>query len=161
MSVSSSRKLVILVNVRACNACIAKAGGTCGDPCPCPADGTSAINHAGRGDCPWGRHLSASATGTLPTPESPGAVPGMDVAGPKLWAEMHTKTDADAAYVKSVTRRLPCGECKSWFVAYLKEHPPRFDDWFRWTWECHQAANAKLGKPLLTIDEARARWQSP
>jgi hypothetical protein len=119
----------------------------------CPEDNACIVQHAERGDCPIELHVGGQK---YEPPPSAGSA-----WGPALWKEMHTRTDADAAYVDSVTRRLPCGDCKSWFVAYLKEHPPRFDDWFRWTWECHQAANAKLGKPQMTFEQATARWLAP
>jgi hypothetical protein len=46
---------LIVANRRTCEACIRDAGGTCGAPCPCPADGTSAVIHAAAGDCPAGK----------------------------------------------------------------------------------------------------------
>lgn len=161
---------LILANRHTCEKCIRDAGGTCGAPCPCPVDGASAVTHAVRGNCPVGKFAGATVGKVVPgrtvSPELAFAFAAtiaefkstaMAVMGPLLWAEMHRKTDADQAYVDSVTRRLPCGECKSWFRAYLKEHPPRFDDWARWVWECHNAANAKLGKPMLTFDAASLR----
>lgn len=140
--------LLVIANVRTCEACISDAGGTCGDPCPCPADGQSAIDHAAAGDCPrrkFGR--------------VPGAKKRREEWGPALWRELHTKTDADAAYVKSVTRRLPCGECRRGWSWFVKEYPPVFGDgWWEWTWRAHNYVNTKLGKPTMTLDDARRRW---
>jgi hypothetical protein len=140
---------LIVANRHTCEACIRDAGGTCGAPCPCPADGTSAVIHAAAGTCPKGLH---GGTGVR--------AGGPSHWGPALWAELHTRTDADQAFVDSVTRRLPCGDCRRGFLWFVREYPPVFGEgWFQWAVAAHNYVNTKIGKPTLTADEARARWR--
>ena len=43
----------------------------------------------------------------------------------------------------------------------LKELPPDLsgrEAYFRWGWEAHNRINAKLGKPEVSLEEARWRW---
>lgn len=140
---------LIVANVQTCHACIAAVGGRCGDPCPCPVDGASAINHAIAGDCPVDKHGKVGKSAKTRREEW----------GPALWREIHTKTDADAAYVASVARRLPCGECRRGWLWFVKEYPPVFGEgWWEWTWQAHNYVNAKLSKPVMTLDDARRLW---
>lgn len=47
--------------------------------------------------------------------------------------------------------------CNEFFVGYCNSNPPDFssaDDFFAWTWRLHNAVNAKLGKPILSLEEA-------
>lgn len=79
-----------------------------------------------------------------------------------LWAELHTKTDPTLEWFEDWISRLPsvgC-DCQTWLKKYLKSNPPRFDDWFDWTWQLHNAVNAKpkLQKPIVSLDDARACW---
>lgn len=49
--------------------------------------------------------------------------------------------------------------CRDDFDAYLAANPPdtsSTDAMFAWGWRFHQHVNAKLGKPGLMLDEARA-----
>jgi hypothetical protein len=51
-----------------------------------------------------------------------------------------------------------CATCKRDFLELIKINTPRFDDWQRWTWEVHNAVNAKLGKPEIDWNEACNLW---
>jgi hypothetical protein len=53
---------------------------------------------------------------------------------------------------------LMCG-CASWLRDYIANNPPRFNDWFRYSWEMHESANAKLNKSPFTFEEAYKRWR--
>ena len=66
-----------------------------------------------------------------------------------LWQELHTKQDATPEWFADWVARVPsfgCG-CQSWLAEYLVGHPPRYEDFCEWSVECHDAVNAKLGKP--------------
>ena len=78
----------------------------------------------------------------------------------QLWAELHFKTDATAEWFANWLKRVPSYGCKcrDAFEAIIKVNPPRFDDWFAWTVEVHNAVNRKLGRKEWTLDEAVARW---
>jgi hypothetical protein len=77
------------------------------------------------------------------------------------WAELHTKTDATPEWLEDWIARIPSGcGCGESFDSILLRVPPRFgEDWFEWTVQIHNAVNQKLGKPEMTINEAKARWQ--
>jgi hypothetical protein len=86
--------------------------------------------------------------------------------GPKLWAELHTrgiqeKIDpaAELKWLEDFFRRVPCGECRTFSRKYTKEHPPDFENYFAWGVGFHNAANAKLGKPQVPLDEAIKLWK--
>ena len=78
----------------------------------------------------------------------------------ELWEELHLKKGADAKWLAGWVKRIPkfgCA-CREGFERILRKIPPRFDDWHKWTWEAHNAVNAKLGKPEITFDEACQQW---
>ena len=67
----------------------------------------------------------------------------------KLWNEIHTKEDPDAEWFATWRARVPsfsgCG-CGEFLTGYCVANPPRFDDFARWSWELHNAVNAKLNQ---------------
>ena len=66
-----------------------------------------------------------------------------------LWRELHAEQHATPEWFADWCTRVPsfdCG-CQSWLTEYLVGHPPRYDDFYEWGVECHDAVNAKLGKP--------------
>lgn len=73
------------------------------------------------------------------------------------WRKIHT-TQMDEDSFKKWLTALPKCDCLEAFLAILKINPPRFDDWFMWTWEIHNAVNAKLSKPEVTWDDAAKLW---
>jgi hypothetical protein len=76
-----------------------------------------------------------------------------------LWRELHTQTHADAAWLDAFTLRVPCGDCRGhWKWVLWSERPLFGEEWFAWTVRAHNAVNFKLGKPELSIQDARARW---
>ena len=127
----------------------------CAGPCMCLADGVGediAIK-ATSGHCPKG-YFEAGTQPMAAVTSDPVAI-----AGRRLWAELHTWPDADAAYIADFTRRIPCGDCRGRWLAVLAAHPPRFgDDWFAWTVESHNAVNAELGREAITLPDATALW---
>ncbi len=78
----------------------------------------------------------------------------------QLWAEMHSKIGATAEWFTNWMKRVPSYGCKcrDAFEAIIKANPPRFNDWFTWTVEVHNAVNRKLGRKEWTVEEAKARW---
>lgn len=55
-----------------------------------------------------------------------------------------------------------CSKCKGHLREFMRTHPyPRQDkDYFRWTWECHNAVNARLGKRQPSLAEAYELWSA-
>ncbi len=82
---------------------------------------------------------------------------------PELWADLHRAAlsaptaGAFAAFLGAFRARVPCGECRSHWSAWVEEHPPG-PDAFAWSVEAHNSVNARLGKPLLPVEQARALW---
>ena len=88
---------------------------------------------------------------------------GFDVAEKQRehWRKLHTTTmDADslATWINEIPSDQDC-QCAYRFTNIIKDIPPRFDDWNKWTWQVHNAVNAKLGKPEITWREACKQWQ--
>jgi hypothetical protein len=70
------------------------------------------------------------------------------------WAKLHTQS-FDASAFESWVATIPgCSTCQRDFRKLLETNPPRYDDWFRWTVEIHNLVNQKLGKPILSFEEA-------
>jgi hypothetical protein len=74
------------------------------------------------------------------------------------WRQLHT-TQMDGMQFLDWLNGVPnqC-DCRKEFDALVEVNPPRFDDWTRWTWEIHNAVNAKLNKPEVTWDDAAKLW---
>ena len=51
-----------------------------------------------------------------------------------------------------------CSTCQRDFRKLIKDHPPRYTDWHRWTFEIHNIVNQKLGKPEFTWKEACKKY---
>lgn len=150
----------LALNMQTCSRCRREALGACprGAIADCPDDGQPLTEHARSGECPRGLLSSPDVPVPPITPSVPRVVGA--VWGPKLWAELHATLDADPAWDAAFAARLPCGECKAGWLQILKETPPVYGAGrFLWTFEAHNNVNAKLGKPLMTLAEARARWR--
>jgi hypothetical protein len=89
--------------------------------------------------------------------------------GPKRWEELHrfclspqcTSAAALAEYVKAFAAKIPCGVCRAGLVTFARAHPPgQAADPFEWSWQLHEVVNAKLAKPAVTLDAARALWST-
>ncbi len=85
--------------------------------------------------------------------------------GAAVWEALHRRAlswgdggDDSAWLVANVNARVPCGDCRAHWAKVLREIPVRWCDYFAWSVEAHNAVNARLGKPILTLDDARARW---
>lgn len=77
-----------------------------------------------------------------------------------LWEELHTQLNPTDQWLQKWIKRIPsfgCG-CKQGFKDIMAANPPRYNDWFAWTVEVHNAVNRKLNRREWTIEEARARW---
>lgn len=95
--------------------------------------------------------------------------------GPRLWAELHTMARTvcldTPAHVKTAKQRfqiwsglISCGECAADWEKLLKEHPPDFSSqeaYFAWTHARHNDVNIKLGKPILSREEADRLYPAP
>lgn len=92
------------------------------------------------------------------------------VWGPSIWVTIHTlalKADADLdagigpfrEFLNSLTFLLPCGQCRHDYSKwYSATGPPLTGHAFEWSFNLHNYVNSKLGKPVMSIEEARESW---
>lgn len=86
--------------------------------------------------------------------------------GRKAWAKLHKRAlkpvadeVAEQAWLVMFGEGLPCGECKAFYMDYMKRKPVWFGEFFKWTVELHNAVNQKLGKPVIELGSATALWR--
>jgi len=69
-----------------------------------------------------------------------------------LWAELHSKEDPTPEWFEDWLSRVPnfgCS-CQKSFREYVKENPPRYDDFYNWSVEAHNWVNVKRGVAIWT-----------
>lgn len=84
-----------------------------------------------------------------------------------LWKELHERAitmnngENDLPFLYEFAKRIPkyvkCN-CREFWRKYVISNPPRFGthgEYFAWTVECHNAVNQKLGKPIVSLEEAK------
>jgi Erv1 / Alr family len=89
-------------------------------------------------------------------------------SGPQLWAELHrwalTADLADAPqWLDRFAARVPCGDCRRHWLAGVSDSPPPLESrerLFAWTVARHNAVNRRLGKPEMSLEDARRLWDS-
>ena len=80
------------------------------------------------------------------------------------WDDLHDGTVKDKATLANWELKIPqygCS-CKKFYAEWKAENAPDFtspDAFFAWGVRLHNGVNRKLGKPELTIDEAKAIWR--
>jgi len=82
---------------------------------------------------------------------------------PNPWIGLHDGTVQDAISLAKWELQIPqygCA-CKKEYAIYKAENPPDFSSpealWL-WGFNLHNWVNRKLGKPEITIEEARKIW---
>lgn len=88
-----------------------------------------------------------------------------DVWGPILWGAIHITCLAGTAtpqFVNAFADALPCPACSGHFKKLLEEFPfPETSDpliLFEWSVNAHNQVNARIGKPVITMEQALERW---
>lgn len=82
----------------------------------------------------------------------------------QLWAELHRRGLAappgqdDGAWLIEFRMQLPCGGCRLHWDAFCASMPPDWGNYFAWTVAAHNEVNRRLGKPELTVEEAKCIW---
>ena len=84
--------------------------------------------------------------------------PAMILRQQAHWRKLHTETFDTEKFNKWIERIPGCSPCRANFRKILEYSPPRFDDWFKWTWEVHNEVNSKIGKSIVAWEEACNRW---
>lgn len=91
------------------------------------------------------------------------------VWGPRVWKEIHKKSLGlykgvlvcdFVQYLESLKTTLPCETCREHYIKMLEENPPKYADLsssmgaFAYTVKLHNLVNKRLGKNILTVEEA-------
>jgi hypothetical protein len=80
--------------------------------------------------------------------------------GPRLWAEIHSTAAKSSPaqfrkYLGTLPSRIPCEDCRYHFRSYIFTNPLLdFEDPMIWSIDFHNAVNLRLGKKVLTYQEA-------
>lgn len=167
-----------------CHRCVLAAGARCRGACPCPISGVEITVHRDAAFCPhpdgarfgiaarpddWEELSRAVPAGAATEPVDsvamqPMAPPDSAKWGPEKWRKLHRfcltpdARDAEklAAFVAAFRQEVPCGTCRSHLVEFEKRSPPDPADPFGWSVGLHNHVNARLAKPLLSVEEAGA-----
>lgn len=99
-------------------------------------------------------------------PAQPSIADSWAARGPAMWEELHrwaltARMDEVKDWLYAFGRRLGCGDCIHHWIKVTSENPPDTssnDALFEWTWRMHQKVNERLGKPDMSLSDARARW---
>ena len=94
--------------------------------------------------------------------------------GPGYWAAMHidafnaktyeTKITSSNTIARMITS-FPCLRCRKHATEYASQNPfihavnngdPM--SLFRWVWKFHNTVNKRLGKPIMSFEEAVKKW---
>jgi hypothetical protein len=114
----------------------------------------------------------ASSRRVLSAPSINATREALEVAGRRLWAELHRwaidfggDPQEAARWLQEFAGRVPqagCG-CRAEWDTDIARYPPPLDhpeELFEWTVVVHNAVNLKLGKFQVSIQEARDIWSS-
>jgi hypothetical protein len=74
------------------------------------------------------------------------------------WEKLHTQTFDAITFAEWVASIPGCATCKRDFLELIKINPPRFDDWWKWGWEIHNAVSRKLNKTEFTWAEFEEKY---
>jgi len=61
-------------------------------------------------------------------------------------------------FYTSLAHTLECPVCIGHYIKFIHKHPPDFSDLFGWTVKLHNSVNERIGKPILTREEAFEIW---
>lgn len=98
-------------------------------------------------------HLDTAPLASMPHEEPP-----IVLDGRRSWRKLFTSVDTIAQLVEwEVTIPRYC-ECEPFYQAWKRENPPGESIDFEWKYRLRSAVNQKLGRPNITIEEAKAQW---
>lgn len=94
---------------------------------------------------------------------------GTGYQGQAKWRELHNYALSErpnplqrVAWLENFAASLPCGECRVSWKRLVRQNPlPQNatpEEFFDWTVQRHNDTNAKLGKPTISLAEAKAIW---
>ena len=97
-----------------------------------------------------------------------------DYYGPGYWAVMHIDSFNAKTYeskivtanmIARLVTKFPCLQCRRHATEYTSHNPliHAVNDHdalslFRWVWKFHNTVNKRIGKPVITFEEAVRKW---
>ena len=91
-------------------------------------------------------------------------------AGAAIWRRLHVmalgwdgRQDSLSTTVTLATNAIPCGSCKAHWLEIIRQKPPictTADEFFALTVDWHNAVNERIGKPVLSVDDARKLYST-
>jgi hypothetical protein len=120
-----------------------------------------------------GQPIAALTINSLTAEQAAEAKRNQDKITRGLWIELHTRAAgrrgeidvrAELAWLVGWSRRVPCGDCKAHWFTWWDGRPADFatpSRYFAWTVESHNAVNALLGKPRMTLADALRLYGAP
>jgi hypothetical protein len=107
-------------------------------------------------------YVSPESIDITPSIDSPHSITldqsQIDSAGRESWRVLFTSVESIEDLIeweKTIPRYC---ECEPFYLAWKKENPPGNSIDFEWKYRLKSAVNAKLGRPNITLEEARAEW---
>lgn len=83
----------------------------------------------------------------------------------KLWEKLHSyqydNPKNTEFWFKDWSSQIPCGTCKAHWQDLILKFPPDYssaENFFKWTVEAHNKVNERLGKSIVSIEEAKKIW---
>lgn len=81
-----------------------------------------------------------------------------------MWRYMHSfalhrSRSETLKMLYQVIGALPCDECRWHYIQYITERPPS-GDLFAWTVQLHNSVNRRLGKPQMSLADAKRLYQN-
>lgn len=87
----------------------------------------------------------------------------LSFAGRQAWSKLHLQEHGSIDAIQRLKQSIPGGcSCRREADTILAAMPPVYDSpesWFEWTIAFHNAVNAKLGKPTVSLDRAYMLWR--
>lgn len=95
-----------------------------------------------------------------------GIAPG--IWGPNLWGTLHLLCLAGTAtseFIYAFAEVIPCPRCAAHFKELINEVPfPNGAEpleLFKWSVSIHNMVNERIGKPIVSVNEALTLWTTP
>lgn len=87
--------------------------------------------------------------------------------GSRYWAELHLfalrhKGSDSSEWLRDWMASLPFEDCpcEAHLKEFLEKNPPDFSRFFEWTIALHNDVNDRIGRSIISVDDARVIWSS-
>lgn len=128
-----------------------------------------ALHKIGKGNMCIGEYkLSAAQTRTKGYEADPRRPPNLRSGKPgydaRAWAVWHLAAAdgrLDSRYAQELLKRIGCGNCQQHARNYIARHPVPDQNVFAWVNAFHNDVNKAIGKPVVSLEQARQIWSVP